>query len=275
MKKRKLTRGLAKTLLCFGAISAGLFSCDSDRLNENGGSGRLRISLSADTTSLKKGVTSSTRSVSVDDEFFPFLTTGDYKIRIVQDKDTVSSFDRFDEMPSEIKLKEGAYTLVAYKGNNLPAAFENPYFEGNADFTIKADMNTPIDITCTLGNARIMADYTEDFKKMYSDYATLLKTSFTTNNLEIVKGEQRPAYLQIDKEGTELSISIRVKKVGEEKEKTYTVPSTILIERRQNVRLIFKTDGSTNGIGLDVLLDDKLEEKTYWPEIPDFMLPKN
>ncbi|MFQ9021769.1 MAG: DUF4493 domain-containing protein [Parabacteroides merdae] len=64
---------------------------------------------------------------------------------MVQQSDTVQSYDRFDEMPSEIELKEGAYTLIASKGDNLPSAFENPYFEGSTDFTVKADMSTPID----------------------------------------------------------------------------------------------------------------------------------
>ena len=181
MKKSKLAHSLLEAMLYSFSmliVAACLFSCDTDRLNDGGGSGRLRLSLAADTTSLKKGISSSTKANSVSGELQQFLITADYKIRIVQDKDTVKSYDRFDQMPSEIELQEGAYTLVAYKGDDLPAAFENPYFEGSSDFTVKADMSTPIDVTCTLGNARIMVDYTEDFKKMYSDYTTLLKTSF-------------------------------------------------------------------------------------------------
>ncbi|WP_293738859.1 DUF4493 domain-containing protein [uncultured Parabacteroides sp.] len=272
MKKCIIEHGLGKTivlLVCVLGVLVCVSSCDSDRVNA-GGTGKLRLSLSADTTSLKKGINNSTKAAT-SDEFEKFLTTADYKIRIVQESDTVQSYDRFDEMPSEIELKEGAYTMIAYKGNNLPSAFENPYFEGSTDFTVKADMSTPIDVTCTLGNARVTVDYTDDFKKAYEEYATLLKTSFTSEKLEIVKEEQRPAYLQVDKDGTELNVSIRLKKVGGNETKEYPVPATIVLERRQNVRLIFKTDGTSNGIGVDILLDDKLEKETFWPEIPDFM----
>ena len=156
---------------------------------------------------------------AVSDEFEKFLTTADYKIRIVQQSDTVQSYDRFDEMPSEIELKEGVYTLIASKGDNLPSAFENPYFEGSTDFTVKADMSTPIDVTCTLGNARITVDYTEDFKEAYSDYTVLLSSAFTSGSLEIKKDEMRPAYMQVAKEGSELGIAIRLKKITEDKEK--------------------------------------------------------
>ena len=265
--------GLGKIMalwICVLGVLICASSCDSDRVPADG-IGKLRWSLSADTTSLNKGINNSTKA-AVSDEFEKFLTTADYKIRIVQQSDTVQSYDRFDEMPSEIELKEGAYTLIASKGDNLPSAFENPYFEGSTDFTVKADMSTPIDVTCTLGNARITVDYTEDFKEAYSDYTVLLSSAFTSGSLEIKKDEMRPAYMQVAKEGSELGIAIRLKKITEDKEKTYKIPTPLSIERRQNIRLIFKTDGEAlDGIGLEIILDDEMTNVTLNEGIPDFM----
>ena len=247
-----------------------LFSCESNQLGTDY-VGKLRLSLIADTTSLSKGVNGVTKAVNAG-EFDAFLTTSDYRICILQETDTMHIYERFDEMPAEVELKEGAYTLIAEKGNNLPAAFENPYFAGSVDFSIRADMSTPIDVTCTLANARITVEYTDDFKEAYSDYTVLLSSAFTSNDLEIAKGETRPAYLQVAKDGSELGVAIRLKKVNEEEEKTYHVPTPLSIERRQNIRLIFKTDGAAlEGIGLEVLLDDELTELTLNEGIPDFM----
>ena len=265
--------GLGKIMalwICVFGVLVCASSCDSDRVSADG-VGKLRLSLSADTTSLSKGINNSTKA-AVSDEFEKFLTTADYNIRIVQQSDTVQSYDRFDEMPSEIELKEGAYTLIASKGDNLPSAFENPYFEGSTDFTVKAGMSTPIDVTCTLGNARITVDYTEDFKEAYSDYTVLLSSAFTSGSLEIKKDETRPAYMQVAKEGSELGIAIRLKKITEDKEKTYKIPTPLSIERRQNIRLIFKTDGEAlDGIGLEIILDDEMTNVTLNEGIPDFM----
>ena len=247
-----------------------LFSCESNQLGTDY-VGKLRLSLIADTTSLSKGVNGVTKAVNAG-EFDAFLTTSDYRISILQEADTMHVYERFDEMPAEVELKEGAYTLIAEKGNNLPAAFENPYFAGSVDFSIRADMSTPIDVTCTLANARITVEYTDDFKEAYSDYTVLLSSAFTSNDLEIAKEETRPAYLQVAKDGSELGVAIRLKKVNEEEEKTYHVPTPLSIERRQNIRLIFKTDGAAlEGIGLEVLLDDELTELTLNEGIPDFM----
>lgn len=265
--------GLGKIMalwICVFGVLVCASSCDSDRVSADG-VGKLCLSLSADTTSLSKGINNSTKA-AVSDEFEKFLTTADYNIRIVQQSDTVQSYDRFDEMPSEIELKEGAYTLIASKGDNLPSAFENPYFEGSTDFTVKAGMSTPIDVTCTLGNARITVDYTEDFKEAYSDYTVLLSSAFTSGSLEIKKDETRPAYMQVAKEGSELGIAIRLKKITEDKEKTYKIPTPLSIERRQNIRLIFKTDGEAlDGIGLEIILDDEMTNVTLNEGIPDFM----
>lgn len=273
MKKCINEYGLGKIMtlwICVLGVLVCASSCDSDRVDA-GGVGKLRLSLAADTTSLKRGIDNLTKAV-VSDEFEKFLTTADYKIRIVQQSDTVQSYDRFDEMPSEIELKEGAYTLIASKGDDLPSAFENPYFEGSTDFTVKADMSTPIDVTCTLGNARITVDYTEDFKEAYSDYTVLLSSAFTSGSLEIKKDETRPAYMQVAKEGSELGIAIRLKKITENKEKTYKIPAPLSISCRQNIRLIFKTDGEAlDGIGLEIILDDEMTKESLTEGIPDFM----
>lgn len=275
MREMEMTKRYspAKFVVLFAYIYVliiGLSACD-DQKGGSSKSGKLSLNLIADTTSLKKGVNSNlTKSVS--DEFEKFLAVEDYQIRIVTDKDTVKSYDRFDKMPSEIELPEGAYTIVASKGNNLPAEFENPYFEGSTAFTIKEGMSTPLDMTCTLGNARITAEYTDDFKEAYSEYTVLLSSSYTTADLEIAKGETRPAYMQVAKEGTDVAIGIRLKKINKEEEKTYYVPTALKLERRQNVRLIFKTDGEAlEGIGLTVVLDDSLTKVDLVTEIPDFM----
>lgn len=152
IKKRRSSTRTMVLFTCISALIIGLFACDDQKDGSSAHSGKLRLSLNADTTSLKKGVNSNlTKAVA--DEFEQFLTVEDYKIQILTEKDTVKSYDRFDQLPSEIELPEGAYTIVASKGNDLPAEFENPYFEGSTAFTIKEGMNTPLDVTCTLGNA--------------------------------------------------------------------------------------------------------------------------
>ena len=275
MREMEMTKrhSSARTVVLFACISVliiGLFACDDQKDGSSAHSGKLRLSLTADTTSLKKGVNSNlTKAVS--DEFEKFLTVEDYQIRIVTDKDTVKSYDRFDKMPSEIELPEGAYTIVASKGNDLPAAFENPYFEGSTAFTVKDGMSTRLDMTCTLGNARVTVESTDDFNKVYTDYSVDLKTVLMDTVFRIKKDEVRPAYLQVVTEGTDTNITVYVKKAGDTDSTAFHVQTPLKLERRQNVRLILKLSDGNQGVGLDVMLDDEL---TYLPvdtKIPEYM----
>lgn len=270
----KRSHGSVRALALFAYISVlivSLSGCKDDKDGSSAHMGKVSLNLRADTTSLKKGIHSSvTKAVS--DEFADFLTVDDYRILIVAGTDTAKQYDRFDKMPAEFDLPEGSYSLIASKGNNLPAEYENPYFEGSTDFTVKEGMSSPLDVTCSLGNTRVMAEYTDDFKEAYSEYTVLLSSANTTADFEIAKGETRPAYMQVAKDGTDVAVGIRLKKVNAQEEKTYYVPNAIKMERRQNVRLIFKTDGEAlEGIGLDVMLDDSLATQSFTTKIPDFM----
>ena len=175
-------------------------------------------------------------------------------------------------MPASISLAEGAYQLIAKKGEDKPAEFLNPYFEGSTSFTIKEQMNTPLELTCTMANARVTVDYTNDFLEAYDEYTALLSTPFTTADVELPKGETRAVYLQVASGGTQMAVGIKLKKKTETAAKTYWVQTPINLARRQNVHLIFKTDGEAlEGIGLDVVLDKELEKLTFTTTIPDFM----
>lgn len=270
----KRSHGSVRALALFAYISVlitSLSGCKDDKDGPSAHMGKVRLSLSADTTSLKKGIHSSvTKAVS--DEFADFLTVDDYRILVVAGTDTAKQYDRFDKMPAEFELPEGTYSLIASKGNNLPAEYENPYFEGSTDFTVKEGMSSPLDVTCSLGNTRITLDCTDDFKAAYTDYSVGLKTAFTDSILEIKKDETRPAYLKVAKEGTDVSFAIKLKKVGKDEEQTYGGATPLKLQRRQNVRLILKTDGEAlEGIGLDVYLDDSLISQVLDDTIPDFM----
>ena len=266
MTKKKWAT-LWSVLLSIGIV---LTSCEGDD-QASKRMGQFSLRLAADTTSIIKDM-SSGLTKSVASELEDFANIADYTVLVMKEKDTVIHYKRFDQMPASISLAEGAYQLIAKKGEDLPAEFLNPYFEGSASFTVKEQMNTPIDVTCTLANARVTVDYTNDFLEAYDEYTALLSTPYTTADVELPKGETRAVYLQVASGGTQMAVGIKLKKKTETTAKTYWVQTPINLARRQNVHLIFKTDGEAlEGIGLQVELDNTLEELTFTTTIPDFM----
>lgn len=250
------------------AMAASFFSCNSDDLNDSSHKGTLRLNLAADTTGIKGGAL----TTKATGEFDNFLDINSYTVQVYSDEDTVESL-LYKDFPEEIEIKEGSYTLKAFKGTNIPAAFDNPYFEGSKEFTVKEDMKTPLEVICTMANARVKAAYSEDFLKAYTDYTVMLKTSHLSSPFEIPQDEQRFAYLEVDKEGSPLVVAISLKRKNWAEAKVYTVTDpSITLKPKESITLNFSTDGKTgDGLALSVVLDDQLTEAELRDTIPDFM----
>lgn len=228
----------------------------------------LSLNLAADTTNIKGGAISTKAGNILAD----FEDVDNYTVQVFQESDTLKSA-LYKDFPEQLEIKEGSYTLRASKGGNLPAAFDNPYFEGSTDFVIKKDMKTSLEVTCRMANARIYTEYTEDFLKAYSDYSVSLKTSYMDGAFTIAKGETRGAYLQVAKEGTPLSIAISLMRKNWEEPKVYSVTNpSITLNPKESVTLKFATDGKTgDGLALSIELDDSMEDADLEFGIPDFM----
>ncbi|MDH6359241.1 DUF4493 domain-containing protein [Parabacteroides sp. PF5-9] len=253
-------------LLAVILFSTGLFSCNDDSDSSSNRSGALLLSLSADTTFRQN-----TTTKAISDEFYHYLDVEDYTVQILQGETIVHSFPTFSEMPDELPLPVGKYTLMAYKGDNAPGRFMIPYFEGRADFTIESEMRTPITVTCQLANTRVTVSYSSDFIEAYPSYALHFNTSYMSEQLTMNKGETRAAYFRSDKGGTDLEMTLELRKI-EDDSTYYYKPTPIAIEPRQNVNLQFKTDGeAVSGIGLVVTLNNDLDgETTLNMTVPEY-----
>ncbi len=74
-------------------------------------------------------------------------------------------------LENPIKLNVGNYTAVARSGENLNAAFENPYYEGRTakSFKINPEQTTSVELACSLANTIFSVEFPEDFSK-FTDY---------------------------------------------------------------------------------------------------------
>ena len=78
-------------------------------------------------------------------------------VKTVDDHNTVTA-------TNPIRLAKGDYTLLARSGENLNAAFDNPYYEGKSgSFTINPDKTTTVNVDCRLANTVVSVEFPEDF----------------------------------------------------------------------------------------------------------------
>lgn len=266
MTKRHSSARTVVLFACVLTLLASLFACENDE-----GSikhpGTLRLSLKTDTTSVKDIVT--TKAVA--DEFSDFVDENAYSVQILKGEDVVQEYDRYDKMPEELVLEEGNYIIKAFKGDDKPAAFLNPYFAGSTEFVIKEGMSTPLDITCKLANARVTVNYSDDFKEAYPKYNLKMNTEFMKDSLDYSQDEARAAYLQTGEEGTDLKLFLTLVRLEDTVIHNYE-PDPIAIKPQEKVNLLFKTDGEAlSGISLVVTLNNSMDgDTTLNMNIPEY-----
>jgi hypothetical protein len=107
----------------------------------------------------------------------------------------VLSFDREADMPDEIELEPGQYYVTASSDNNLPAAFDNPYYFGESEvFSIIPGELTSVSINCELANTMVSIVYTDNVRNNYTDYTTTVSSS--AGSLVYSSTETRAGFFQ-------------------------------------------------------------------------------
>jgi hypothetical protein len=137
--------------------------------------------------------------VSVSEEFENLksaMGTEDFKVIIYNAAgDQVLEFEKAADMPEEIQLETGNYYVAAFSDNDLPAAFENPYYYGKSEnFTITPNNPQTVVVNCELGNTIVSVIYSDNVKNYFSDFTTTVSSA--SGSLTYVKDETRSGYFK-------------------------------------------------------------------------------
>lgn len=71
---------------------------------------------------------------------------------------------------SPIRLQIGYYDVVASNGEDLNAAFNNPYYEGVKNVRIYPDKVNTVNLTCTLANSIFSVEFPQEFAEHFEVY---------------------------------------------------------------------------------------------------------
>ncbi len=140
------------------SLALGTSSCNREIIQDNG-FGYLGVSLERD-------MSSDMVTRAGGDELVFALDVLDASGNVVETRD-----DCLTTVEDPIKLKVGRYDLVARSGENLNAAFENPYYEGRTaeSFKIVPGRVKSVDLTCSLANTIFSAEFSDEFRD-FVDY---------------------------------------------------------------------------------------------------------
>ena len=100
---------------------------------------------------------------------------GDFVVDITRPSDGwTKHYDRYSDIPQTISLGSGDYTLTVASPQFRHAAWDLPYYSGSADFTIRVDELTPVNVTASLQNMKVSFVLTDNFKNELSSYSIVV-----------------------------------------------------------------------------------------------------
>jgi hypothetical protein len=197
-------------------------SCKKDEINPNRETGYLQVSIGM-----------SIHINEVGRKLKSLQQTEDFKVTIFKaDGTEAMSFESASDMPDTIELETGSYYVEAHSDNNLPAAFENPYYLGISNvFTINNNIQHSVLVNCELANTMVTVIYSDNVLNSFSDYTATVSSEL--GSLVFIKNETRRGYFK-------------------------TMPLEILVELTY-----LNPDGSDAGKNLSGSITDPLPNRHY------------
>ncbi len=176
-------KNLSSIILCLMVIL--VLSCQKDEVIINQKTGSLHIDIGLFIS--VNEVNSLLKSTQAAEGFKVIIYTSDGT--------EAMAFESASVMPDIIELETGDYYVEAHSDNNLPAAFENPYYYGVSDlFAISSNTQQTVLVNCELANTIVTIIYSDNITNSFVDYTTTVSSAL--GSLIFSNSETRMGYFQ-------------------------------------------------------------------------------
>ena len=132
-----------------------VFSCSGDETSKETGSGYLMLNV----------IQSATIKADVEID--------DFTLRISASRSEVLK-ERIADLPEQIELPAGAYTVEVYSIDFSEPKFEMPFYYGKATVEIEPGASKEAILICAQGNAGVRVVWSNDFPEMFSTYQAMI-----------------------------------------------------------------------------------------------------
>lgn len=175
----------------------------------------------------------------------------------------VATYDDHRELAAEpLELRAGPYRVIASSAPTGAAAFDAPFYSGEADVMVKGEVMNSATLTVSLANVKVTASFSDEIKQQFSEYVLTVSNgegSLTWSNLD--GSLDREGYFSAN--GT-LTWTLSLKNVEggvyEDITETYTD-----VKPRQHYNFQFSLGevSEFGGASVEVVLDGSTKDKTY------------
>ena len=191
--------------------------------------------------------------IAVKSESVESLVLDDFWVEIFNAQNTRIFCQKYSDVPSEIDVNSGEYTLVASHGDADGVGFDKPYYEANEPFTVGPQEIVSVEATARLANVKVAVTFSENLKDelSYQDCYALVRNN--GKKLRFNKNETRAGYIPAG----QLEFVLYVKVAGVWKQYVHT---PIEFNPNDFVTFMVNAGGGEGNIVLNIKVDNTMEE---------------
>lgn len=239
--------------LALGVIASLATSCSQEApWRVTGEEGRISLKLQTDFS-----VATSTRA---NDAESPVKPDGErFKIKLENADGSYSKeWENLNKFNEEEGFPRGNYTVTATYGSEDEQGFNNPYYVGTQEITVKAGETTEHSVTASLANAMVSIRYSESFINYFNTYHASLSSEGLVNPIGFQWDETRPCYV---KPG-EVTVNFTIGEVEGLETTVSPATFTALPRRHYIITANVKESESKIGMALEVKFEENVEAET-------------
>ena len=189
----------------------------------------------------------------------------DCKIRIYNGETLVRKYQGLENVPSEIALMTGDYSVRVTAGDSVAASFEERFFEGKKDFSIAKGEVSSVEVNCGIVNTVVAITWDETLSEAFSAYQVTV-TSATGELVYTSENADAKGYFILPEDNKSLTFKFSgTTLAGGNYEKT-DVKSDLNASTLYNLTYSYKPfeQDPTGGASLQVTVDETpLEEDEH------------
>lgn len=237
-------------------IILGLVACKKEAgFTESEGALKLSIGVSD-----KVHVVS--RSLSAEEQT---ILEQDCKVRIYSGETLVQKYQGIDNVPAQIQLVSGDYSVRVTAGDSVAASFEQRFFEGKKDFSIGKGAVSTVEVNCGIANTVVAIVWDESLKEIFKEDYQVTVTSSTGELVYSSANANAKGYFSLPEDSRKLTCKFRATTLGGKTYESSSELSDLSSATLYNLTYSYKDMevGPTGGAALNIKVEEVPLGDTY------------
>lgn len=240
----------------FVGIILGLVACKEEAgLGNEEGSLNLSIGVSDKVNVVSRSLSEETQAV----------LSQDCKVRIYSGETLVQKYQGIDQVPSQIQLASGDYSVRVTAGDSVAASFDKRFFEGRKEFRIEKGAVSNVEVNCGIANTVVAIVWDESLKQVFNEDYQVTVTSSTGELVYSSTNADAKGYFSLPEDNRKLTCKFTATTLGGKSYESSSELSDLNPSTLYNLTYSYKEmqSGPTGGAALNIQVEDVPLGDTY------------